>query len=69
MRNFGQMDEARRWLAKFLASCPGVTIARIRDGQPAKDPSRMAAILEGLRLAGLVEGEPSAGIMPSGRLS
>ena len=52
----GRMDEARRWLAKFRALAPGVTIARIRAGQPAKDPSRMAAILEGLRLAGLEEG-------------
>ena len=40
----------------FWTLMPGVTIARIRDGQPAKDPSRMAAILDGLRLAGLDEG-------------
>jgi adenylate cyclase len=51
----GRMDEARRWLGKFQALVPGVTIARIRDGQPAKDPSRLAAILDGLRLAGLPE--------------
>jgi TolB-like protein/tetratricopeptide (TPR) repeat protein len=52
----GRMDEARRWLAKFRALAPDVTIAGIREGQPAKDPSRLAAILEGLRLAGLDEG-------------
>jgi class 3 adenylate cyclase len=52
----GRMDEARRWAAKFRVFAPSVTIARIRDGQPAKDPSRMAAILQGLRLAGLPEG-------------
>jgi tetratricopeptide (TPR) repeat protein len=52
----GRMDEARRWAAKFRVIAPGVTIAGIRDGQPDKDPSRMAAILEGLRLAGLPEG-------------
>ena len=52
----GKMDEARRWLEKFCVVAPGVTIASIRDGRPAKDPSRMAAILEGLRLAGLDEG-------------
>jgi TolB-like protein/Flp pilus assembly protein TadD len=52
----GRMDEARNWLSKFRALVPGVTIASIRDGQPAKDPSRMAAILDGLRLAGLDEG-------------
>ena len=52
----GRMDEARRWLAKFRRLAPGVTIASIKAGQPDKDPSRMAAILEGLRLAGLDEG-------------
>lgn len=49
------MEEARDWLAKFLAFRPGISIAGIRDGQPAKDASRLAAILEGLRLAGLQE--------------
>ncbi len=52
----GRLDDARRWLAKFRALAPGVTIASIKAGQPAKDPSRMAAILGGLRLAGLDEG-------------
>ena len=52
----GRMDEARRRLATFRALAPDVTIARIREGQPAYDPSRMAAIYEGLRLAGLEEG-------------
>jgi tetratricopeptide (TPR) repeat protein len=52
----GRMDEARRWLTKFQTLAPGVTIASIKAGQPAKYPSRMAAILEGLRLAGLDEG-------------
>jgi hypothetical protein len=51
----GRMDEARRWLEKFRALAPGATISGIRDGQPAKDPTRMATILEGLRLAGLDE--------------
>ena len=35
---------------------PGITIARIKAGQADKDGTRMAAILEGLRLAGLDEG-------------
>jgi tetratricopeptide (TPR) repeat protein len=52
----GRMDEARRWLAKFRTLAPGVTIASLKAAQPAKHPSRMAAILEGLRLAGLDEG-------------
>jgi adenylate cyclase len=49
----GRMDEARGWVAKFRALVPGMTIARIKAAQPDKDPTRMAAILEGLRLAGL----------------
>ena len=52
----GRMEEAKRWLAKFRALLPDMTIARIRDGQPHKDPRAMAAIFEGLRLAGLEEG-------------
>ena len=52
----GRMDEARNWLAKFQALVPGITIARISAGQADKDGTRMAAILEGLRLAGLDEG-------------
>jgi tetratricopeptide (TPR) repeat protein len=52
----GRMDEARRYLAEFRALAPDVTIARIRAGLPEYDPSRMAAILEGLRIAGLEEG-------------
>ena len=52
----GGIDEARRWLSKFHALVPGVTIASIRDGQPDRDPTRLAAILEGLGLAGLDAG-------------
>ena len=51
----GQMDDARRWLARFRALAPGVTLSRLRAVQLASDPSRMAAIFEGLRLAGLEE--------------
>ena len=51
----GRMDEARRWLAKFKTLAPSVTVSGIRAGQPAKYPDRMAAILEGLRRAGLPE--------------
>ena len=49
------MDEARSWLVKFRALAPDITIARIKAGQADKDGTRMAAILEGLRLAGLDE--------------
>jgi TolB-like protein/Tfp pilus assembly protein PilF len=51
----GNMAEARRFLQQLRDIAPDVTIASIRAGQPAKDPSRNAAILEGLRMAGLPE--------------
>jgi tetratricopeptide (TPR) repeat protein len=56
--HLGRMDEARRFLAALLRLAPGVTVVRIRAGQPAKDPSRIEPVLEGLRLAGLPEGPP-----------
>lgn len=51
-----RMVEARRRLAEFHAMVPEVTIASIVAGQPRKDPSRLAAIIEGLRKAGMAEG-------------
>ena len=54
--HLGHMEEAHRFLGQFRAFAPDVTIASIRAGQPAKDPSRIAAILEGLQIAGLPEG-------------
>ncbi len=51
----GRTDEARRHLVQFLAIVPEMTIARIREGQPDRDPQRIAPMLEGLRLAGLPE--------------
>lgn len=53
--HLGRMAEAHRLLEDFRKIAPGATIAGIWAGQPQKDPSRMAAILEGLRLAGLAE--------------
>ncbi len=50
----GRMAEAKRYLEKYQALVPGITIARIRAAQPP-DSTRMGAILEGLRLAGLPE--------------
>jgi TolB-like protein/Tfp pilus assembly protein PilF len=49
----GRMDEARRFLKEYQRHAPGVTIASLKVGQPAKYPDRMANILEGLRLAGM----------------
>jgi tetratricopeptide (TPR) repeat protein len=54
--HLGRLEEARRLLDELKRMAPGVSIARIKAGQPAKDPSRLAAILDGLRLAGLPEG-------------
>jgi TolB-like protein len=51
-----RMVEARRRLAAFHALVPEVTIASIVAGQPRKDPGRMAAVLDGLRKAGMREG-------------
>ncbi len=51
----GRMDEAQKFLGQFRKLAPGVTVASIWAGQPQKNPSRCAAILEGLRLAGLPE--------------
>jgi hypothetical protein len=50
------MDEARRFLAALRLLAPDVTVARKRAGQPAKDPSRIEPVLDGLRLAGLPTG-------------
>ena len=58
--HLGHMEEARRYLQDSRAIAPDVTVASIRAGQPAKDPARVAAILEGLRLAGLPEGTAAA---------
>ena len=52
----GRMEEAHRHLSAFLKVSPNATIAAIKSGQPAADPTRLATILEGLRLAGLDEG-------------
>jgi TolB-like protein len=53
--HLGRMAEARHHLDALLRLAPGVTVARIRDAQPAKDPTRKAAVLQGLRLAGLAD--------------
>jgi TolB-like protein/Tfp pilus assembly protein PilF len=53
--HLGRMAEARHYCALLRELAPGVTISRIAEAQPAKDPTRIAAIVEGLRLAGLPE--------------
>ena len=53
--HLGHTGEARRFLHEFREIAPDITIGRIKAGQPAKDPTRLVAILDGLRLAGLEE--------------
>ena len=53
--HLGRMGEAHRFVDELRRLAPAVTVASIRAGQPAKDPSRVAAILDGLRLGGLAE--------------
>lgn len=53
--HLGRMDEAKRHLATLKRLSPGVTVARVWAAQPQKDASRLEAMLEGLRLAGLAE--------------
>jgi tetratricopeptide (TPR) repeat protein len=51
--HLGRMDEAKRHLATLRRLSPGVTARLIWNGQPQRDPSRLEAVLEGLKLAGL----------------
>jgi TolB-like protein/Tfp pilus assembly protein PilF len=60
----GRMDEAGRYLAALRRLAPGVTVASIWGGQPQRDPLRLAAIFDGLRLAGLEEGAVDGGLPP-----
>jgi TolB-like protein/cytochrome c-type biogenesis protein CcmH/NrfG len=53
--HLGQLDEAQRHLATLKRLAPETTVQMIWDGQPQKDPSRLKAVLDGLRLAGLAE--------------
>jgi TolB-like protein/tetratricopeptide (TPR) repeat protein len=54
--HLGRMDEAHRLLESLRRITPGVTIASIKARERYRDPSRLAAVLDGLRLAGLDEG-------------
>ena len=53
--HLGRMAEAHRYLNELRRLRPGVTVAGIWAGQPQKTEDRCANILEGLRLAGLLE--------------
>ncbi len=47
----GRPEQARTYLEKFRAHHPGVTIERIKSGQPSQTP--LTSTLEGLEMAGL----------------
>jgi len=53
--HLGRRDEARRQVAMLKRLAPESTVQLIWDGQPQKEPGRLEAVLEGLRLAGLEE--------------
>lgn len=46
-------EEARLYLDRLRAIAPGVSLARIKAGQPDRHPERIGAVLEGLRRAGM----------------
>lgn len=54
--HLGRMDEARRHVATLKRLAPETSVQMIWAGQPQKDPTRLASVLEGLRLAGLEQG-------------
>jgi TolB-like protein len=54
--HLGRMDEARRFLDDLRRLAPGATIASIKARRRYKDPSRLAPVIDGLRLAGFEEG-------------
>jgi tetratricopeptide (TPR) repeat protein len=49
----GHMEEAKLYLDRLRAIAPGISLARIKAGQPLKYPERIGAVLEGMRLAGM----------------
>lgn len=53
--HLGRMDEAKRQLVTLRRLSPGVSIAQVWAAQPQKDASRVQAILDGLRIAGVAE--------------
>ena len=48
-----RMDEAKAYLGRLREIAPGVSLARIRAGQPARYPERIDVVLEGMRRAGM----------------
>ena len=53
--HLGRLDDARAAAAKLQALLPGITVTKYKDLVRFRDPSRLAVVQEGLRLAGLPE--------------
>jgi len=53
----GQMTVAQGFVTRLLEIAPTVTLSRIKAGQPSRFPERVGAVLGGLRLAGMPEGD------------
>lgn len=51
----GQLDEAKRFVERFIDLAPDATISSIKAAQSSWDPERMVPIFDGLQLAGLPE--------------
>lgn len=49
----GRMEEAKFYLDRLRAIAPGISLSRIRAGQPEKYPERIEVVLEGLLRAGM----------------
>jgi tetratricopeptide (TPR) repeat protein len=58
--HMGRMGAAKEWHGRWLAIQPQANLSHIRRVQPAKDPLRLAAIYEGLALAGIPESTPTS---------
>ncbi len=56
--HLGRLAEARHWREELQVLLPDTSLARIRHGQRMKDPRRIEVLIDGMRLAGLPEGEP-----------
>ena len=54
----GKIDEARDAAAKLRETHPHVTVAEVADALRFMEPTLLARYLDGLRKAGLPEGEP-----------
>ena len=50
-----RMPEARTALARFQSLAPGITVSRLQQLLPMRNPASLAMVVDGLRKAGLPE--------------